>query len=37
MTTGLLGKVRVHVAGAPQSDDIAILTLKVRPEKRGPA
>jgi len=37
ITTGLLGKVRDHVAGAPQSDDIAILTLKVKPEKRGVA
>jgi serine phosphatase RsbU (regulator of sigma subunit) len=37
ITTGLLGKVRAHVAGAPQSDDIAILTLKVQPAKRGPA
>ena len=29
MTAGLLGKVRVFAAGAPQSDDIAILALKV--------
>jgi sigma-B regulation protein RsbU (phosphoserine phosphatase) len=37
MTTSLLGKVRAFAAGAPQSDDIAILTMKIRPEKRGPA
>jgi len=37
MTTSLLGKVRGFAAGAPQSDDIAILTLKVQPEKRRPA
>jgi sigma-B regulation protein RsbU (phosphoserine phosphatase) len=29
MTAGLLGKVRAFAAGAPQSDDIAILALKV--------
>jgi phosphoserine phosphatase RsbU/P len=29
ITAGLLGKVRAFAAGAPQSDDIAILTLKV--------
>jgi sigma-B regulation protein RsbU (phosphoserine phosphatase) len=37
MTTSLLGKVRGFAAGAPQSDDIAILTLKVQSKKRGPA
>jgi sigma-B regulation protein RsbU (phosphoserine phosphatase) len=35
MTTSLLGKVRGFVAGAPQSDDIAILTFKVQPKKTG--
>ena len=29
ITTGLLGKVRAFAAGAPQSDDIAILAFKV--------
>jgi phosphoserine phosphatase RsbU/P len=29
ITSGLLARVRAHAAGAPQSDDIAILTLKV--------
>lgn len=31
ITTSLLQKVRAFVNGAPQSDDIAILTLKVQP------
>jgi sigma-B regulation protein RsbU (phosphoserine phosphatase) len=36
INSGLLEKVRVFVANAPQSDDIAILTMKVRPgEKTG--
>jgi len=29
VSTGLLGKVRAFAAGAPQSDDIAILTFKI--------
>ena len=33
ITSSLLQKVRAFAAGAPQSDDIAILTLKVKPEK----
>lgn len=32
LTTGILHKVRVFAGTAPQSDDIAILTLKVKPE-----
>jgi sigma-B regulation protein RsbU (phosphoserine phosphatase) len=35
MTSGLLGKVRAFVAGAPQSDDIAILSLKMNGEAKG--
>jgi len=35
MTSGLLGKVRAFVAGAPPSDDIAILSLKMNGEARG--
>jgi sigma-B regulation protein RsbU (phosphoserine phosphatase) len=40
ITAGLLKKVRAFVDGAPQSDDIAILTLRVAvgsPEKEGGA
>ena len=37
MTTSLLGKVRTFAAGAAQSDDIAILTLKIQPGKGGRA
>ena len=36
ITTGLLKKVRAFAGGAPQSDDIAILVMKVQPEKTGP-
>jgi sigma-B regulation protein RsbU (phosphoserine phosphatase) len=30
ITTGLLKNIRAFVAGAPQSDDIAILTMKMK-------
>jgi len=33
ITTGLLQKVRAFAGGAPQSDDIAILVMKVQPKK----
>jgi len=35
MTAGLLQKVRAFAGGAPQSDDIAILTLKVAAPGKG--
>jgi sigma-B regulation protein RsbU (phosphoserine phosphatase) len=35
LTTGLLQKVRAFAGSAPQSDDIAILVLKVQQEKTG--
>ena len=37
VTTGLLQQVRTFAAGAPQSDDIAILVLRWRHQSRGPA
>jgi len=35
ITAGLLHRVRAFAGSAPQSDDIAILTLRVHPEKTG--